>query len=69
MLPIDILLNGVVMHDVGLNLDRNEEDLPFVVSEGILEIDCVKLRVYQLNDGRRIIDADDMQPFIDALKA
>jgi hypothetical protein len=40
------------------------EDIPNAVSEGVQEIMGVKLRTYVLDDGRRIIDADDFHKLL-----
>lgn len=37
--------------------------LPYATHEGILTIGDASLRVFQLSDGKRIIDADDMAEF------
>ncbi len=39
------------------------EKLPEVASESVLEIGRHKLRVYVLDDGRRIINAEDLEDF------
>lgn len=41
------------------------EELPQVIHEGILEIGDLRLRVYTLDNGMRVIDADDMKPLLD----
>ena len=39
------------------------DGLPVVTHEGILEIGANKLRCYRLDDGRAIINADDLKEF------
>ena len=39
------------------------DKLPTVVREGSFELSGVTLRTYVLDDGRRIIDADDLASF------
>ena len=36
-------------------------DLPFVTHEGAIEFEGHRLRVYQLSNGVRVIDADDVE--------
>lgn len=44
--------------------DPGENDgLPFVTHQATLMVGPVLLRVYQLNTGQRIIDADDLRDF------
>jgi hypothetical protein len=43
--------------------DNDGSGLPYVTHEGTLRIGDHELRVYQLNDGQRVIDAADMQAF------
>jgi hypothetical protein len=45
------------------------EDLPQVVHEGEQELLGVKLRTYVLDDGRRIIDADDFHKLMAVMVA
>lgn len=60
--PIDLILDEVAW--VEIPSDGNSDgELPFATHEGILNLGEVTLRVYQLNDGRRIIDCDDLDAF------
>ena len=38
----------------------NPNMLPFVTHSGVLDLGGIKLKVYQLSNGNRIIDADDL---------
>ena len=38
-------------------------DIPFAIREDVLDICCIKLRVAVLNDGRRVINSDDLIEF------
>lgn len=38
-------------------------DLPYITHAGVLHLGSVSLRVYQLSNGKRIIDAEDMATF------
>ena len=42
---------------------REPGGLPVPTHEGVLRIGSAELRCYQLDDGRRIIDADDVAEF------
>jgi hypothetical protein len=37
-----------------------DPDVPYATHEGTLELGELRLRCYQLNDGRRIFDAEDV---------
>lgn len=37
--------------------------LPYATHKGVIVIDGKRLKVYQLNTGQRIIDADDFEKF------
>lgn len=41
----------------------NDDALPTVISESVLEIGACKLRCYVLSNGKRIFDADDVRAF------
>lgn len=43
------------------------EDIPFVTHESVQEIMGVKIRTYVLDDGRRIIHADDFHKLMEAM--
>ena len=40
--------------------DEFEEITPVAVSESVIDLLGIKVKVYQLDNGQRIIDADDM---------
>lgn len=44
-------------------------DLPQAIREGELKIGHVRLRVYHLDDGRQIIDAEDFAALFDAFES
>lgn len=44
--------------------DTKDDDVSYVTHSGILELGSVKFRCYQLSDGRRILDAEDVNTFI-----
>lgn len=45
-----------------------QSDLPFVVMEGVLRLGASEIRCYQLSDGNRVFDADDVQRFFGAVQ-
>ena len=61
MRPIETLMNSIDWRPTGEA--EGGDGLPFATHFGVLEIEGIKLRCYRLNDGRSIIDADDMEAF------
>ena len=62
--PMDALLNAVEWQKV----EQSEyigiaDDLPWVTHSGILNIGSASFRCYQLSDGTRILDAEDVEEF------
>ena len=47
----------------------SDERLPEAVSESRLAVGGMVIRAYILEDGSRIIDADDVEAFLEALEA
>jgi hypothetical protein len=63
--PIERMLDTVDYHPVkAMQIDTK---MPYVTHEGVLTIGTAKLRIYVLNDGRRIIDSEDVEIFLKAL--
>lgn len=56
---IDTMLAGVDWKPTG-NV-RGPDDLPVATHEGVLAFGGIELRVYQLDDGRRVFNADDVK--------
>jgi hypothetical protein len=46
-----------------LNNSAAEDDLPYATHQGVLQFGEFKFTVYQLNDGRRVIDSKDLDEF------
>lgn len=44
-------------------------ELPQAIAQSEMQIGGIAMRVYNLDDGRRIIDADDVHAFFQALEA
>jgi hypothetical protein len=60
--PLDKLLDQ--LHWTAVKRPRDPRGtLPFATHESVLEIDGHKLRVYQLDNGQRVIDANDAVAF------
>jgi hypothetical protein len=62
--PIDKLLDQLHWTEVKRPRDPRGT-LPFATHEAVLEIDGHKLRVYQLDNGQRMIDADDAAAYFE----
>jgi hypothetical protein len=58
------LLNEVDWKEVEIPPDERHNDL-YATHEGILKIGVFQFRVYQLNNGQRIIDKEDLDKFFD----
>ena len=59
--PIDMMLDGVVWK--ACEKPDNPDGLPYTTHEGVLTIMGHGFRVYQLDNGQRIVDADDLREF------
>lgn len=57
---MDYILDGVQWEQV-VGTQGNSDDLPWVTHQGIFDFAGVRLRCYQLSDGRRVFDADDVE--------
>ena len=58
---MDVLFKDVKWEPV--EVDPPTDGTPYATHEGILQLGNHSLRVVQLNDGRRVIDADDLREF------
>ena len=56
--PIDRFMGAVEWTETGQQ--PNDEGLPYATHEGVMNIGGVKLRVYVLNTGQRVINGDDL---------
>lgn len=62
--PIDTVLDGltwVLLPE--LEPEEREGRIPYATHEGRLVIGNAELRVFQLNDGRRVIESSDLERF------
>lgn len=63
--PMDVLLDAVDWQETGDPEDvaMADDGIPWVTHSGVLNIGPAKFRCYQLNDGTRILDAEDVEAF------
>lgn len=61
MTPADKLMDMVEWKEIPHG--ERVDGVPVATHEGLLRIGACELRVFQLDDGRRIIDADDVAEF------
>lgn len=61
MRPIDAMLDKVEWKAIGDG--AKEGVLPIATHEGILKLGPLELRVFQLSDGRRVIEENDLFAF------
>ena len=61
--PVDLMLDGVEWTILPPSERSTESELPFATMEGVLHICGFAMRAYQLNDGTRLLDADDVARF------
>jgi hypothetical protein len=64
MTPIETMLNEVKWEVLPAS---ESGDSPYATHTGVLDIGGVGLRVYQLNDGQRVIDAEDMRSLFEGM--
>ena len=64
--PIETLFDGVKWVPTGLTSTGDEL---VATHEGVLTILGWDLKVYQLNDGQRVIDVDDFENFVTAIQS
>ena len=67
--PADRLLNGVVWKPIPWDESKSDNGTPRATHKGILTIGGYDLRCYQLDDGRRVIDSDDVLRFFGGIAA
>lgn len=70
--PVDVLMDAVKWESIPAGpageTDANHV-VPYATHTGVLHVGTVALRVYQLNDGQRIINAEDFETFFGALES
>lgn len=67
--PMDVLLDAIEWHPTGDAEDVSmvDDSIPWVTHEGTLIIGGFNFRCLMLNDGRRIIDSEDLEKFFGLL--
>lgn len=60
--PIEMMLDGVTWTATRDPSEPVPQGL-YATHEGVLEIEGMSLKVYKLNDGQRVFDADDFVEF------
>jgi hypothetical protein len=65
--PLDAMLDALDWTKVEYAPETPVDGLPRVTHEGVLEIAGLRLNVVMLDDGRRVIPAEDMERFLDWL--
>lgn len=67
--PMDRLLDSLDWQAVP-EPDRVLDDLPYVTHQGVfrMDIDAPELRCYQLSDGQRVFDPEDVTRFFEWLE-
>lgn len=64
--PIDAAMDAMVIwKETGAQ--PGNDGLPYATHYGVLHIGELEFRVYQLNTGQRVIDAEDMRAFFEIL--
>lgn len=63
--PIDKMLDKIEWEP--LEGEAVEGDLPHATHSGILDLGGMKLRVFQLSDGKRVIEENDLIAFFEGL--
>jgi hypothetical protein len=64
--PIDMIMDGIEWRPItGVLRDDSGSFLPSATHEGILRIMDFEFKCYQLSDGRRVINGDDVINFFE----
>ena len=57
---MDALLDTVEWREVEIAMYADDDTMPYVTHEGVLDVGGMKLKVFQLSDGHRVIEAASM---------
>ena len=60
MTPIEKLLDDVKWKEIH---HESPPNIPYATHEGVLYLGVFKFKVYQLSDGQRVIDEEDLKKF------
>lgn len=63
--PVELLLDQVEMVPLPC-APRPGDELPYATHQGALSLGDLTITVYQLSDGQRVLDADDVARFLEA---
>jgi hypothetical protein len=58
--PMSYIMDGVHWEQVAV-AQCCDDDLPWVTHQGVFDFAGARLRCYQLSDGQRVFDADDVE--------
>lgn len=61
------ILDAVAWEPVPCPPAPEEDNLPYVTHQGVMAIGDMRIRVYTLSDGQRIMDAEDFLGWLDRL--
>jgi hypothetical protein len=61
--PIEAALDALEWKPIADENIHEDGTYPYATHEGVLEIGTMKLKVYQLSDGKRVIAHDDFLAF------
>lgn len=66
---IDMMLDGVtwVAVDPNKQIGTHDDDIPYATHEGVLQIGDLSVHVYQLSNGQRVIDSEDIRALVGGL--
>ncbi len=67
---VDVMLDAVDWQEITGGDDRRPEDkgIPIATHQGVLDFLGMKIKVFQLEDGRRLLDADDVHRLLGMLE-
>ena len=66
--PMDTMLNMVEWEEICQPEDvMNNDEIPWATHSGVLRVGDLELRCYQLSDGRRILNAEDVEAFFSCI--
>lgn len=62
--PIEMMLDGATWRAVSVPPPPHPDStVPYVTHEGVFELAGHSMRAYQLSDGSRILDGEDLERF------
>ncbi len=70
--PVDVMLDAIEWQEISPDGEpaRPENDgIPIATHQGELDFLGMKIKVFQLEDGRRLLDADDVHRLLGMLES